>query len=51
MGANNLTNMLGFEGEKTFITAACAIQPHIKYWNWPKHFERSFFGVYNKVIG
>lgn len=25
MGANNLTNLLGFEGEKTIVTAACAI--------------------------
>ena len=51
MGGNNLTNLLGFEGENTFITAACAIQPHVKYWNWPDHFKKSFFGIYNIAIG
>jgi predicted alpha/beta-fold hydrolase len=49
-GANSIANILGFEGEKTFITAAVSFQPMMDMTKWSKHIKSSLFGIYSLAI-
>ena len=51
MGANILANILGYEGESSFITAACVVQAPIKKWKCAKAIKNNFYGIYDKALG
>lgn len=51
MGANLLANLLGHEGDNSFIEAACVVQAPINMPETGKNMETSFFGIYNRVLG
>jgi predicted alpha/beta-fold hydrolase len=51
MGANILSNMMGFAEEDCFIDGACVVQAPIKKWECSETIRTSMFGVYNKALG
>lgn len=46
-----LSNYLGEEGDKSFLTAAAAVSSPMRTWMTVPHLESSFFGLYNKHFG
>lgn len=50
-GAHHLTNILGYEGEKCFLTAAFVIQCPMKLWETVSYVHTSLFGVYDYKLG
>ena len=50
-GANNIANILGYEGDSSFITAAVSFQPIIDMNKWPEHMRKSGLGIYDFSIG
>jgi predicted alpha/beta-fold hydrolase len=51
MGGNILANVLGYEGENSFIKAACVVQAPVKQWECQYSIENSLFGLYNLALG
>ena len=51
MGANILANMIGYEGSKCFLEAACIVNAPIKMWECEPAIRTSLFGAYNRGMG
>ena len=51
MGGNLLANLLGYEGKKTFIDAACVVQAPIKNWECEASIRSGLCGLYDKAFG
>jgi abhydrolase domain-containing protein 1/3 len=51
MGANIAANYLGEEGSKSFLKAACCVEPPMKMWECGDNIEKRLFGFYNYVLG
>ena len=51
MGALILANLMGHEGEESFIEAACVVQAPIKQWESSEQLRKALFGVYDRALG
>lgn len=51
IGSNILANMLGEQGDESFITAAVCVHSAIKYWEMQKPLKESLNGLYDRVMG
>ena len=51
MGANIVANYLGEESSKSFLKAACCVEPPMKMWECGINIEKRLFGFYNYVLG
>jgi predicted alpha/beta-fold hydrolase len=51
MGAIILANLMGHEGENSFIDAACIMQAPIKQWESAEQLKTACFGAYDRTLG